>query len=116
MARVLEREYGGMNELLYNLAAHTADARWRALAQRFDRERIFAPLAAERDELQGLHANTTIPQIIGAARGFEVTGSAAAAQRCRVLLADRGAERRCYCTGGTSNGECWNAPPGVLAH
>ena len=25
------------------------------------------------------------------------------------------AERRCYCTGGTSNGESWNTPPGALA-
>ena len=25
------------------------------------------------------------------------------------------AERRTYCTGGTSNGESWNTPPGVLA-
>ncbi|MFZ1099704.1 MAG: beta-L-arabinofuranosidase domain-containing protein [Steroidobacteraceae bacterium] len=115
MARVLEREYGGMNELLYNLAAITADARWRALAQRFDRERIFAPLAAQRDELQGLHANTTIPQIIGAARGFEVTGSARLRSVAEFFW-QTVAERRCYCTGGTSNGERWNAPPGVLAH
>src|SRR4029077_20571342 len=44
MARVLEREYGGMNELLYNLAAVTSDRRWQQLAQRFDRQRILAPL------------------------------------------------------------------------
>ena len=115
MARVIEREYGGMNELLYNLAALTGEARWRALAQRFDRERIFAPLAAGRDELKGLHANTTIPQIIGAARGFEVTGN----PRLRAVAESfwhTVAERRCYCTGGTSNGESWNTPPGVLAH
>jgi uncharacterized protein len=115
MARVLEREYGGMNELLYNLAALTAEPRWRRLAQRFDRERIFAPLAAGRDELEGLHANTTIPQIIGAARGFEVTGDAqqrAVAENFWHTVA----ERRCYCTGGTSNGESWNTPPGMLAH
>ena len=115
MARVLEREYGGMNELLYNLAAVTAEARWGALAQRFDRERIFAPLAAQRDELEGMHANTTIPQIIGAARGFEVTGSAPQRSVAEFFW-HTVAERRCYCTGGTSNGESWNAPPGALAH
>ena len=115
MARVLEREYGGMNELLYNLAAHTGEARWSRLASRFDRERIFAPLAAGRDELKGLHVNTTIPQIIGAARGYEVAGSA----RLHEVAAnfwETVATRRCYCTGGTSNGETWNTPPGVLAH
>ena len=112
MARVIEREYGGMNELLYNLAAATGEPRWRSLAHRFDRERVFAPLAAGRDELQGLHANTTIPQIIGAARGYELTGDPhlhdAATHFWHTV-----AERRTYCTGGTSNGESWNTPPGA---
>lgn len=114
MARVIEREYGGMNELLYNLAAHTGEARWRAVAQRFDRERIFAPLAAGRDELKGLHVNTTIPQIIGAARGYEVAGNPRLNDVASTFW-HTVAERRCYCTGGTSNGESWNTPPGILA-
>ena len=114
MARVLEREYGGMNEVLYNLAAYTGDARWRRVAQRFNRERIFAPLAAGRDELKGLHVNTTIPQIIGAARGYEVAGDAHL-QAVAGFFWHTVAERRCYCTGGTSNGESWNSAPGVLA-
>jgi len=114
MARVLEREYGGMNELLYNLAALTADDRWSRLAHRFDKERVFTPLAAGRDELKGLHVNTTIPQIIGAARGYEVAGSPEL-QAVASTFWHTVAERRCYCTGGTSNGESWNTPPGVLA-
>jgi uncharacterized protein len=115
MARVLEREYGGMNEVLYNLAALTAEVRWRTLAQRFDRERIYGPLAAGRDELQGLHVNTTIPQIIGAARGSELTGD----PRLRAVAQyfwHTVSERRSYCTGGTSNEESWNSPPGELGH
>jgi DUF1680 family protein len=115
MAGVLEREYGGMNELLYNLAAATADPRWQALAQRFNRRRILAPLAAGRDELQGLHANTTIPQIIGAARGYEVTSALQLRQAAETFWQSV-AERRSYCTGGTSNGEHWNSPAGMLAH
>ena len=115
MAQVLEREYGGMNELLYNLSAVTGAARWQRLAQRFDRRRLLAPLAAGHDQLEGLHANTTIPQIVGAARGFELSGTpelrTAAETFWRTV-----AQRRAYCTGGTSNGESWNTPPGVLAH
>jgi DUF1680 family protein len=115
MARVLEREYGGMNEVLYNLAAVTGEPRWSTLAHRFDHERIFAPLAEGRDELEGLHVNTTIPKIIGAARRYELTG-----ERRYRDIADyfwhTVTERRCYCTGGTSNGESWNAAPGKLAH
>jgi uncharacterized protein len=114
MARVLDREFGGMNEVLYNLAAATNEERWREVARRFDKESVYAPLAAGRDELKGLHVNTTIPQIIGAARGYEVTGT----KRLRNV-ADyfwhTVTERRCYCTGGTSNEESWNSAPDELA-
>ena len=37
MERILEREYGGMNEVLYNFAAVTGQDRWRELAERFNR-------------------------------------------------------------------------------
>jgi hypothetical protein len=114
MARVLEREYGGMNDVLYEMAAVSGDGRWRVLGARFERERILAPLAQGRDELEGLHANTTIPQIVGAARGYELDGA-----RERRDAADyfwhTVTERRSYVTGGSSNGESWNAPPGRLA-
>jgi DUF1680 family protein len=114
MARVLEREYGGMNEVLYKLSAVTGEEGYRWTAHRFDHERIFAPLAAARDELKGLHANTTIPKIIGAARRYELTGE----PRYRHIAEYFWREvttQRAYCTGGTSNGEGWNADPGVLA-
>ena len=114
MNRILEREYGGMNEVLYNFAELTKEDRWRELAQRFNRSRIFEPLAAGRDELQGLHVNTTIPQVIGAARGYELTGNTNL-HDCSDYFWHTVTERRSYCTGGTSNGESWNAPPGKLA-
>ncbi len=114
MARVLEREYGGMNEVLYGYAELTGEQRWRELAARFDHERIFAPLAAGCDELNGLHVNTTIPKIIGAARGFELKGDRRLHDVANYFW-HTVTERRCYCTGGTSNGESWNTPPGVLA-
>jgi DUF1680 family protein len=114
MGRVLEREYGGMNEVLYNLSAVTGDPGHRELAQRFDHERIFAPLAAGRDELQGLHANTTIPKVIGAARRYELTGEPRYRQIAEYFWRQV-TSRRAYCTGGSSNGEVWGAAPGVLS-
>jgi hypothetical protein len=114
MARVLEREYGGMNEALYNLSAITRDDSHRELAHRFDHERIFAPLAAGRDELKGLHANTTIPKIIGAARRYELTGEARY-RRLAEYFWQEVTLRRAYCTGGTSNGESWNGDSGAIA-
>jgi uncharacterized protein len=114
MARVLEREYGGMNEMFYNLAAVTGRDNYRELAHRFDHERFFAPLAQGRDELKGLHANTNIPKVIGAARRYELTGE----QRYRRIAEyfwRQVTTQRAYCTGGTSNGEGWEEEPGILS-
>jgi DUF1680 family protein len=114
MARVLEVEYGGMNELLYNLSAVTGDRGYRWTARRFDHERLFGPLADGRDELKGLHANTQVPKIIGAARRYELTGEARY-RRVAEYFWREVTGRRSYCTGGTSNGEGWGADPGVLS-
>lgn len=114
MQRVLEREYGGMNELLYNVFALTGDSSTRDLAHRFDHERIFAPLAASRDELKGLHVNTTIPKILGAARRYELTGEPRS-RRIGEYFWQEVTGERCYCTGGTSNDESWNSEPGILS-
>jgi DUF1680 family protein len=114
MARVLEREYGGMNEVFYNLAAVTGDDEWRRVGQRFDHERIFRPLAEGKDELKGLHVNTTIPKIIGAARRYELTGEPRY-RRIAEYFWHQVTEHRCYATGGTSNGESWGADPNILA-
>jgi DUF1680 family protein len=114
MARVLEVEYGGMNELLYNLSAVTGDRGYRWTARRFDHERLFGPLADGKDELKGLHANTQVPKIIGAARRYEVTGEARY-RRVAEYFWREVTGRRSYCTGGTSDGEGWGADPGVLS-
>ena len=103
-----------MNAALYDLAALTGDPDVRETAHRFDHERIFGPLAAGRDELKGLHANTTIPKIIGAARRHELTGERRYRDAAEYFWREI-TGRRAYCTGGTSNGESWNAEPGVIA-
>ncbi len=71
-------------------------------------------LAEHRDELKGLHANTHIPQVIGAARRYELTGDdryrQIAAFFFRIVTSDR-----IYCTGGTSYDEHWRTHPGDLS-
>jgi len=114
MARVLEREYGGMNEVLYNLSVVTKDEGLRYTARRFDHERVFAPLALGQDQLKGLHANTLIPKIIGAARRYELTGDPRYRRVAEYFWREvTGA--RAYATGGTSNGEGWESEPNVLS-
>jgi uncharacterized protein len=107
-------EHGGMNESLFNLYALTGKEQYLALARRFDHKKFFDPLAERKDELKGLHANTNIPKVIGAARGYELTGD----QRYHDI-ADyfwhEVVSQRTYCTGGTSNSEGWQSDPGKFA-
>jgi DUF1680 family protein len=114
MQRVLGTEYGGMGETLANLYAITGKEYYLQVAQRFDKKQFFDPLAAHRDELKGLHVNTHIPQVVAAARLYELTGD----RRYRDIAEyfwDEVVSQRSYCTGGTSNHESWNTDPGKLA-
>jgi DUF1680 family protein len=114
MQRVLGTEFGGMGEVLSNLYAVTGREHYLGVAQRFDKKQFFDPLAAHRDELKGLHVNTHIPQVIAAARYYELTGD----RRYRDIAEyfwDEVVSERSYCTGGTSNGESWNTDPGKLS-
>lgn len=114
MQRVLQVEYGGMGEVLSNLYGVTGKTEYMDLAQRFDKKVFFEPLAAHRDELKGLHVNTHIPQVIAAARQYELT-SHRHYWNIAGYFWDEVTGERCYCTGGTSNFETWRNDPGVLA-
>ena len=107
---LLEVETGGMLEVWSDLYALTGEKEHYDLIRRYDRPRLFDPLLAGQDPLTNMHANTTIPEVLGAARAWEVTGEerwrrvVEAYWRCAVV--DRGY----YCTGGQTNGEFWTAP------
>ena len=114
MQRVLLVEYGGMGEVLSNLYGVTGKVEYLDLARRFDKKGFFNPLAEHRDELKGLHVNTHIPQVIAAARLYELTGD----KRYRNIAEyfwEEVTRERSYCTGGTSNFELWRSDPGVLS-
>jgi len=113
MQRILRVEWGGMNESLFNLAALTGNWGYFGTGQRFQHKAFFDPLSKYTDELKGLHVNTHIPQVIGAARGYELTGSPYYHDISSYFL-DEVVSERTYATGGTSNGEGWNSDPGDL--
>jgi DUF1680 family protein len=114
MQEILQTEYGGMNEVLYNLAAATNDDRWAAVGDRFTKKVFFNPLASRRDELRGLHVNTHIPQVIGAARRYELSSDERFHDVADFFWYEV-VSARAYVTGGTSNGEGWLTPPRQLA-
>jgi DUF1680 family protein len=111
--RMLRTEYGGMNEVLVNLAAVTRKDRYLSAARLFEQPGFLDPLAERRDELQGLHANTHIPKIIGAARTYEVTGDRRYRDIAEYFLAEVQAARN-YVIGNSSLDEHWKTPPDQL--
>ena len=114
MQEMLTIEFGGIAESLYHLAAATKNDRWAKAGDRFQKRSFINPLAAGRDELRGLHVNTHVPQVIAAARRYEMSSD----RRFRDLadyFYDEVTSARAYVTGGTSNAEAWLAPPHRLA-
>ena len=114
MQDILETEFGGMNEVLYNLAATTGDDRWGRVGDRFTKKKFFNPLALRRDELRGLHVNTHIPQMIGAARRYELSSDMRFHDVADYFWYEV-VTARSYATTGTSNGEGWLTQPRELA-
>lgn len=110
MQDILNTEYGGMNEVLYNLSAVTSDDRWARVGDRFTKRIFFNPLALRRDELRGLHANTHIPQVIGAARRYEISRDPRFQDVADFFWYEI-VNARAYVTGGTSNAEHWLVEP-----
>lgn len=103
---MLGTEYGGMNEIYADLFAMTGNADYRWIAQRFSHKALLIPLEKEQDHLDGLHANTQIPKVVGFQRVSEVAGSdagdyhKAAAFFWRTVVYTRS-----YATGGHGDGE-----------
>ncbi len=115
MQAMLDRsEQGGMNEVLANLYAVTGDPDHLALSRRFVQNTYNDPLAEGRDELKGQHVNSFIPNIVGTARQYELTGCQRDHDVAHFFW-HQVAGKRCYSTGATSNYEHWRTEPGVLA-
>lgn len=107
---IMDIETGGMLEIWADLYEITKDEKYIRLMERYYRERLFDPLLAGKDVLTNMHANTTIPEAMGCARAYEVTGEkkwleiVEAYWNCAVTI--RGA----FATGGQTQGEIWTPP------
>lgn len=114
MDDILDVETGGMLEVWANLYAVTGREEHLELLRRYDRPRLFEPLLAGEDVLTNKHANTTIPEVHGAARAWEVTGERRWRDVVEAYWRAAVDQRGYFCTGGQTNGEIWT-PPGELS-
>lgn len=67
-------EFGGMNAVLAQLFRMTGRKELLECAYLFDNEKLYGPLRDHTDQLNGMHANQHIPQIIGAVEIYKATG------------------------------------------
>ncbi|MBP3235166.1 MAG: glycoside hydrolase family 127 protein [Eubacterium sp.] len=105
--RVLETEYGGMNEALYELYKFTRKKEHLEAAHLFDEVELFERvLAGERDVLCDVHANTTIPKFLGALNRYQMLGDSERKYlEFAISFWDMVVEKHTYVTGGNSEWE-----------
>ena len=76
LQKMLNTEFGGMNEVLADLYADTGDKRWLDLSHRFDHRAVLDPLAHQQNILPGLHGNTQVPKLLGSLMRYTYSGDA----------------------------------------
>jgi DUF1680 family protein len=108
MQTMLRCEQGGMNEVLADVFAITGDRKYLALAKRFSHREILDPLLAKQDRLEGLHANTQIPKVIGFARIGQLADDPAGIDAARFFW-DLVINRNTVAIGGNSSSEHFHA-------
>jgi len=107
--KMLNCEYGGMNEVLANIYAITGERKYLDLSYKFYDEFVMGKLAQEIDPLPGKHSNTNVPKAIGSARQYELTGNI----RDRTIASffwNTMVSHHSYVIGGNSNYEYCGKP------
>ncbi len=97
-------EYGGINESLARLYQLTSDDRYLTASAMFDNDKLLIPCTVGIDALSGMHGNQHIPQMIGALRMYEASGTEkyllAAEHFWQAVVA-----HHAYAIGGVGEGE-----------
>ncbi len=104
LQRMMDTEFGGMNEVLVALYADTGDVRWLKLADKFYHRIFIEPLARHQDILAGTHGNTQIPKMIGEAVRYLYTGREQDLTSAAFFF-DLVAHHHSYSTGGNGMNE-----------
>lgn len=104
---VLNIEYGGMNDCLYEVYKITGNEHHAEAAHKFDEITLFEKVKANTDNaLNNLHANTTIPKFLGALNRYRALGKS---ERIYLEYAesfwDMVVQKHTYITGGNSEWE-----------
>jgi uncharacterized protein len=107
--RMLATEFGGMNEVLADLYADTGERRWLDLSYRFEHKAVLDFLKRGEDPLNGLHANTQVPKLIGSAARYTYTGEQSDYAAATTFW-DRVVNHHTFATGGHGKDEYFREP------
>jgi hypothetical protein len=102
--RMLNTEFGGMNEVFADLYADTADPRWLALSYKFEHRAFTEPLKRHQNNLAGKHGNTQVPKMIGSLARFAYTGDPGDGYAASFFW-DEVVQHHSYATGGHGKDE-----------
>ena len=111
--QMLRTEFGGMNEVLADLYADTGNRRWLTLSDKFEHLAVRDPLARQEYCLDGLHANTQIPKLIGSLARYQYTGNERDGDAARYFW-DAVVSHQTFATGGHGKDEYFG-PKDVLS-
>ena len=109
LQRMLATEFGGMNEVLAELYADTADERWLVLADKFHQKSTLDSLAEDHDVLAHTHGNTQVPKVYGALMRYVYTGNQPDAETAEFFW-DRVVNHYSFATGGHGKNEYFGEP------
>lgn len=107
--RMLNTEFGGMNEVMVDLYVDTGDKRWLDLSYKFEHRAFTIPLMRHQDNLAGKHGNTQIPKMIGSITRFAATGNPGDGFAASFFW-DQVVEHHTYATGGHGKDEYFGEP------
>src|SRR5215813_8482711 len=102
--KMLNTEFGGMNEVLVDLYADTGERRWLDLSHHFDHRAVLDPLARHEDILNGLHGNTQVPKLLGVLMRYIYAGAKTDGEAAEFFW-DSVALHHSYATGGHGRDE-----------
>ncbi|KAL9233642.1 hypothetical protein vseg_008612 [Gypsophila vaccaria] len=105
----LNEEFGGLNDLLYQLYRISLNPKHLELAHLFDKPCFLGILAMQQDNIAGLHSNTHIPIVVGAQMRYEILGEELY-KMIGTYFMNVVNSSHSFATGGTSFREHWTDP------
>jgi uncharacterized protein len=107
--KMLNCEYGGMNDVLANIYAITGNRKYLDLSCKFHDDFVLGKLAQRIDPMPGKHSNTNVPKAIGTARRYELAGGEADRTIAEFFWSTM-VHDHSYVIGGNSNYEYCGEP------